>query len=475
VTVIVIGLAFVLAELGAVFRMRIDLSADSVATLQPETIATLEAVTQQEVVIEIIAFSAQQKGAEAWMRDRMIRDVLVEFRLRCPSLKTRFVNFDADRLTAEALGVSRYGTVVVRSETDRVDLIDRELFRRKRGAKKDVAFYGESAIARAIAQILSEDEKTLYVLAGHGEHRISEHSSRLQGSQSLKVLPKLFETQGWKAKELNLLGDSESETSLVIPSNASAVLLLGPSAALHPDEEMALVNYVAEGGRVGLFVDPLRQADKAFGRASLPLQDTLGISREPGVVLDKVALFPFEDRPVLRLGRHTITEALIEERLTTIVAHAAPIVLPKAEGLKSSVLMQTSRSGWVERGTERPATFNPEVDGPGPVIVAAALEIRPQHPAVQRNIARVVVVGDSDLLSDEFLEEGPGNSTFVVNTVRWLLGEEQRSSRVGRPGQVRHLALTREQLTRIRWVVLLFLPLCVVLAGGVIWWSRRNR
>ena len=188
VTLIVLGLALMLVELATVFRIRVDLSADSAATLQPQTVATLEAVTNQQLPIEIIAFSAQQKGAEARMRDRMMRDVLAEFRLRCPSLNTRFVDFDADRLTAEALGVSRYGTVVVRSESDRVDLIDRELFRRKRGAKGEVDFLGEAAITAAIAQILSEDDKLLVVLAGHGEHRILEHGS-VSGSASLKVLP----------------------------------------------------------------------------------------------------------------------------------------------------------------------------------------------------------------------------------------------------------------------------------------------
>jgi hypothetical protein len=459
VTLFIVAIAVVLVVLSGRFRLRWDLSSDAVATLQPETLGVLDVVDHQDGLVEVVAFSSQRKDSEALFRDRMMKDLLRELEYRSSHLSTRFVDFDGDRMTAESLGVSRYGTVVVRGQSDRVDIIDRDLFRRQgRGEDSSLEFLGEAAIARAISEVLSEVPRTVYLLQGHGEKKFD---GSVPGG--LQLFATLLENQGYTVTALDLLRDGEGAAPSV-PGDANAVLVVGPAAPLTPVEEGVLTEYLGRGGRIGYFVDP--------GGFVADLIEGLGVTVPGGVVLDTVAVFPHEDRPLLRYGRHAITEELLTENTATLVAHAAPLVVTKRDDVDQVQLLQTSRSGWIERGTERPAVYQEGEDGAGPVGVAVALTPRLVGSGAP---ARVLVVGDSDLVADELIAEGPGNSTFAVNAVRWLVGEDERMSEVGRPSQIRKLALSREQLSMIQWVVLGLMPLLAVLAGAAVWSARRGR
>ena len=121
------------------------------------------------------------------------------------------------------------------------------------------------------------------------------------------------------------------------------------------------------------------------------------------------------------------------------------------------------------------AKYEPDIDGAGPAQMAVALEISPDSGLVNRGRARVVVIGDSDLLTNGLLSEGPGNASFAINTFRWLLGDEGRLSVVGRPSAARRLALSQDDLGKLRWLVLSIGPLLVVTLGAAVWAARRGR
>lgn len=457
VTLIVVVIAALLVDLAGRNRIRWDLSADAVATLQPETLAVLAASDAQSETIEVTAFSAQRKDQEALFRDRMVRDLLRELEYRSVRVRTRFVDFDADRLTAEALGVSRYGTIVVQGHGDRIDIVDRDVFKhRGKGADRELEFLGEAAVARAMQQVLSDEPRRVYLLQGHGERRLEEG-----GSRSAALLGTLLDNQGYEVRALDLLRERDQTGPPVVPDEADALLVLGPVAPLTPEEDLAIRDYLRGGGRVGYFVDP--------GGFVARFLEEAGVTVPSGVVLDTMRVFPYEDRPVLRYGRHAVTDGLAEANLLTVLAHAAPLGIERRDDLEAADLLVTSRSGWIERGTERPSVFDP-ADVGGPVTVASAITWRggPRP-------GRLVAVGDADLLSDELLAEAPGNATFAVNVVRWLVGDDDRMSRIGRPSQIRRLTLSPDQLAMIRWLVLALMPLIVVLAGGAVWSARRNR
>ena len=109
------------------------------------------------------------------------------------------------------------------------------------------------------------------------------------------------------------------------------------------------------------------------------------------------------------------------------------------------------------------------------MTAAVALELRRPHALSRSGVARVFVVGDAEMLTDEILQQGPGNATFLVNSLRWLVRADDRMAAIGRPGHIRQLALTPQQLSMIRLLVMGGLPLIAVLLGVAVRLNRRGR
>ncbi|MCB9745248.1 MAG: Gldg family protein [Alphaproteobacteria bacterium] len=471
VTAIVIALVVVLYGVADRNRARVDFSADGDNELQADTLRKLQLLDTEGEEVEVVAFTAQEGKSDSYFKNRALKDLMLELDYRSKVVDAKLVDFDRERLTAESLGVTEYGHLVVRRGDERVDIRARELFRSVgKGPDRRLEFLGEAAFNRAASQILSKRRQVIYALRGHGELDVEE-----AGPSGLSDLAALLDQENYELKPLDFFRDRDGGEAPFIPADASGVLLARPRAALTQAEEDALVAYVANGGAVMLLTDP---------HQPLPwLMERLNVTVPEGVVMDRLRVFPYNDRPVPTYGRHSIVNDLREERIVTMVAHAAAVRLPEPapEWMKASEVLTTTRDGWIDKGGELEAgaaVYEPEIDLAGPVTMAAALELQPQEGSlvnVGKRVARVLIVGDSDLMTNALLAEGPGNTSFAVNAFRWLVWDDARLSMVGRPTRVRRLALTEEDQGRIRWVVLGLLPMLSLVLGAAVWSSRRGR
>ncbi len=138
-------------------------------------------------------------------------------------------------------------------------------------------------------------------------------------------------------------------------------------------------------------------------------------------------------------------------------------------------LLHTSNAGWVERGDERPPTYDPERDGEGPVAVALAVQATAPHPLGLRGEGRVWVVADTDWVTDELVDQAPGNASFLISGTRWLLGHGPQVAAVRPTQTVRRMALSPGQLAWMRVWLLGAVPLLVLALGGIVQWQRRDR
>ena len=91
-----------------------------------------------------------------------MKDLLRELEMNSNAVSTRLVDLDRERSVAERYKVSAYGTVVVTDGTDRVDIQERDIFRRSGASSSglpNLEFKGEALIARAAASILSGEAR----------------------------------------------------------------------------------------------------------------------------------------------------------------------------------------------------------------------------------------------------------------------------------------------------------------------------
>jgi hypothetical protein len=468
VTVLVVGMVVLGWLISDKYRVRIDLSADQGSSLLADTRNKLRLLDHDAQPVTITAFSAQRGKQDAFFKDRQLSDLMEELDYNSPAVTAHFVDFDRDRLTAESLHVTDYGTVVIQRGEQRVDISDRDLFRRVgKGDDKRLDFLGEAAINRGFSQLLSDTRRTVYALVGHGE--MAPDSRDPSG---LADLAQALDQEHYALKPLDLVRGRKPGDAPRVPDDAAAVLIVRPTVAIPAGEEDVLLSWFSGGGALLFAVDPEGMLPDLLGR--------FGVAVPSGYVLDKVLLYPYPDRPVPRYRSHAITQTLLEDDRVTWVSRAAPVQagVPMVTGVRSSSLLETSRDGWIERGgpvIEGQAAFQEGVDGAGPASMALALEVSSDSGLVRKKAGRVVVLGDADMVSNAVISEGPGNMSFAVNSVRWLLGDDERMSVVGRPSAVRRLTLTDEDRGRIQWLAMGISPFLVLLAAGGVWASRRGR
>ncbi|MEZ4236513.1 MAG: hypothetical protein R3F59_10210 [Myxococcota bacterium] len=368
--VVVVLLAVALVELAHRHRWQLDLSADGLATLDPDTVAALDLAASRGEPVTVTAFGAQAKDDEAWLRDRMMRDFLRALEAASESVHTRFVDFDRDRLTAERLGVDRYGTVVVEARGDRVDILDRKLFH-ARGPKgqRDVTFVGEAPVVAAIRQVLAEGGRTVVALAGHGEEAPYD-----RGLGDLRALASRVSEQGVALRTVDLLRDADAG-GVAVPEDAAAVLVLSAHARWQAPSRRC--------GSTSGAGEPQCGFPRSRRSGTILLGKNTGLSLPDGVVLDPRGYFPHR-RPILGY-RPRRSHRRRGRGGDFVVALARRSAVSPRDGVSAAPLHRTSRQGWVERGTERPALLTAATDGAGPVTVAvAAVSAATRGPARRR-------------------------------------------------------------------------------------------
>ena len=471
VTGMVVAVLVILYVVSDLYRVRWDLSIDAANTIDVDTSAKLELLDREGIPVTITAFTSQRGKEDSYFKNRAMQDLLTEFGHRSTAVQWRMVDFDKERLTAEKLGVNDYGRVVVERGGDRVDLKDRELFRRAgKGASKRVEFIGEAALSRAFSQILSPRRRVVYVLTGHGEL-----DPEARGPDGLSELVAGLDEERYDVVRLDLLSTGSEGEQPVVPDDAALVFVARPQGNIAPQEEDILLGYLARGGPMLFAVD--------VGYPVPPLLSRMGIRIPEGFVLSKKLIQPYADRPEVNYKRHPINTDLMEKKIRTVVARAAAVVSadPLPEGVRASAVLSTDRTGWIERGGEivdGRAVYEQDIDGAGPVDLAVALELLPGKGIVRssKSAARVLVVGDGDLFSNSLMTESPGNATFAMDSIHWLAGEDLRLGLAsGKATATRRLALTAEETGLLQAISLGLMPLVVTFLGLGVWASRRGR
>jgi len=260
-----------------------------------------------------------------------------------------------------------------------------------------------------------------------------------------------------------------------VPDDAAVVIVAAPSIAPTAEEYAALNAYLDRGGSLMLLGDP--ESEVTFAE----LLDRWGLTLRRDIVVDPASSF-FGDVAtplVSRFPYHTITKDL--GGLTTFFPLAGSIgrADEMPEGVLVNSLVQTSAQSWgeTERESQR-AQLDEGVDTRGPLdlAVAATLDLPAKEDSEETPRARLVLMGDADLVANDVLQAvrgSFGNADLFLNAVSWLAEEESLISiRATQPTQ-RMVYLTGPQVRLIMYTSILFLPALVVAAGVWVWWRRR--
>jgi ABC-type uncharacterized transport system involved in gliding motility auxiliary subunit len=271
-----------------------------------------------------------------------------------------------------------------------------------------------------------------------------------------------LEKENYVLKTVNLVQENK------IPDDASVLVMLGPTSEPFPNELELIDGYLNKGGSAAIFLDPPPAASLKDFMAKWSIDvgnnfvvDASGVGRlfgaGPSIPL------------VTNYSRHKITERFNVMTFFPLVRSVSP-AKPPVTGITVEELLKSNDRSWAESDMKsNQASFDEKTDIKGPVSLAVVAS----KDLGESKKARMAVFGDSDFASNQgFGLQGNGN--LFLNTISWLAQDESFISIRPKNPEDRRLTMTEAQGRLVSYVMLLFLPVGVLIAGVSVWMKRRK-
>ena len=417
-----------------------DLTEDKQYTLAPETINTLNSLSDKVTAQAFFSSRSPREDAEALLK-RFEQNSAGKF-------SYTFIDPDENPLAAEQAKITQDGTIVLTMGASQQPV---------RGAS-------EEELTSGLVRLMNPTAKTVYFLTGHGEYNPDD-----AGDQSYSLLKRTLESKNYTVKVLNLLADNK------IPADAATLVIAGPRQPLSQAEVDLLKQYLGSGGALIAMLEPLPVTE--FGDAPDPLADYFasdwGIELAKDIVFDLNSQQPFAPFAAA-YGRHAITQPI--QNVTSQFPTARSVRASATAGAGASLveLVLTSQQSWAETSLEGIADgsskiqFDDGQDTPGPVPLAVAAEN-------MQNKARLAVYGDSDFAVDANFS-AYANGDLMVNTVDWAVGQEDLISLTPKNQTTRMLVPPQQTIMNLLFLgTVIILPGLALLGGIVVFVKQRRR
>lgn len=448
-------------------------SADDRYALSPETRRVLDAVTNG--IRASILFSRNHELFGP------VSGLLREYAHACPHLDVDHVDYNRDPGRAELLA-ARY---LLPSETDDVVVFDApgrvKVVRASELSDYDLAaimagseetrrlnFKGEPLFTSAIAGLLQERPPVACFLQGHGEHDPTSEEdlggySRFAG---------MLRNKNITVRKLTLLGEA------AVPEDCALLIVAGPRSRMDDAELEKIDRYLAQGGRVLALLSFYQAQRGETGMERFLLN--WGVAAGADYVFDPPNSLRGNDLVCTNFSGHPIVKPLHDQSIYLVWARSiTPREVPGASGDAPRVqpLAATGESGFTASALSSNNTPQPDParDRRGPIPVAATVERgNLAGMSADRFSSRMVVVGESFFLGNETIVKA-ANWEFASLAVNWLLDRPEHLAGIApRPIREYEVALTRNQLIRLAWILLGLVPGAVLGLGLLVWLRRRT-
>ena len=512
--------AIVCANLAATrLSWRLDLTDDQVFTLSPASRALVRALPDP---LTVKAYISRDLPPALGTVARYARELLEEYRLASQG-RLRFEVEDpaSNPRIEEQAGRCRVGKIAVETRTDAKRAVGQYFLglclwydgKSRAMSPLDQGSGLEYQIS-ALIKLMSERRRKIAFSAGHGERDLGAEYSfvrhALEQEQDVVTLD----------PAVNPLGD-----------DLDLLVVAGPRRPFDDRGRRAIDAFLAKG-RPAIFLIDGMEIDEPTpagdGRRSLhsvetglePLLEAYGFRVGHDLIFDRLnvpgpigdggaapmfANFPafMVVRPDPALARDlSITAGL--DALVFPFASSIELVGPLAGGAPAAgriwTLARSSASAWRQTAPfslvqrpERPAgatTTGPlalayAYQGPARRGLADLEPVRPAAASPVTPVLRLVVVGDSDLVSDRYmslLRSFPiyaGSAQLLLNAVSWALEDDALTTLRARVLRARPLAIEgddADRATLLRWGNVAGLPIAVCVAGLLRWrWRSAAR
>lgn len=451
---------------------RFDLTENRRYSLSAETrsyLAELERDVQVYVTINADGADAELEQAR---RDisALLREYTYATRGSTKSrIEVRALDIYQNRREAEDLGLDQPNQVVLKTDRHRRVLTLGDFYT-TRDLKRE-GFHGEATLTAAFLDVTKAEKKKIYFLSGHGEMRPDD----VDRKRGLSGLRDELSQRNYQVAGLDL------SLTRKVPDDAALVVVASPLGPLKPFEELILRDYLStRAGRLIVMIDPGVQhgLENLTFDWGIIVYDNVIYDPDPGSITET------SDMRFSRFKRSTtshITDNLRNNGLSVISGPARVVSddLGRAvdDGLNVEKLIATSPEAWGETSYRlRRFEYNPSQDLKGELGVMVVSERTKPAASLPLSVkgGRLAVFGTGDLVTNDRIIT-VGNLNLFLATVGWATERDDQLTNIPvRPIERFQLALSAEELVRLRLGLLLGVPGLIALIGLVVYWTRRN-
>jgi ABC-type uncharacterized transport system involved in gliding motility auxiliary subunit len=334
----------------------------------------------------------------------------------------------------------------------------------------------ERGITGAIIRVVTGQQRKLYFVQGHGE---KDPAGMDEAGYSEVV--QFLTADNIVVEPLQLTLKPE------VPSDATMLAIVGPTADFLDPEIEAVKKYLANGGRLMMMLDPVIEETGPATPKLLALAQEWGVDFGTNVVLDLSGRSESATVVVVPppYPTHPVTERFRVFTVFPLARSVRAVASPPADRTVQP-LVETSQAAWAEtdikalRAGGGELQMNPEsgdLAGPVSLAVTVSTPAPPEEPAEGAPKTppqtRLALFGDSDFASNAVARSG-GNVNFFVNTVNWLSAQENLIAIRPREAGDSRLTITSLQARAVWWLSVLVMP-ALIFAAGIWSWRLRRR
>jgi ABC-type uncharacterized transport system involved in gliding motility auxiliary subunit len=322
------------------------------------------------------------------------------------------------------------------------------------GEQQPVSLAVEQRVTAAILLTTGQqDMPALYQLQGHGEPELP-----MQTTTQLHI-------ENYAVKTVSLL-------TADIPADAAVMIINAPQQDLTGPEVAKLRQYLTGGGRLICLID---YTEKELSNLN-SLLSSYGIAVQHQIVVEGDRSQHLPNNPLFLLP--TLEDHQI---LKSLQASRTPVFFPGAQSIKTldlkkqtttiEPLLVTSSSSWAKVNVNALGEQKAATDPAGPFHVAVAVSDQPAAGSVG---AKLIVTGNAQFLNPQFTMQIPGNLSFLLNSLSWLLSRKDTLNIQPKSLITYNLRLNEMQALLYIGLVVVIIPLAILISGLVVWLRRRH-
>ena len=482
VAVIVFGINYLATRHGK----RHDLTTEGIQSLSGKTRATLDSLPGG---IEIYSFldDSQRSG-------RFVPEAIAEVESNLADLLWQYADY-SDRVTYEVLDLhqQRSRVEVLHQEfgiqdANRILVVarspDGQVSQRKILTLEDVAlppeplsyrriggFRGDEALVQAIRTVTTDEVISICFTTGHGETDPSER---------MALLKAYLEEEAYRFETVDLRSRGR------VPEGCGVLVVAGGERPFEGEEVEAVIDYLHGGGNLLLAADPGWETglDEALEEVGLELHDDeVVVALELDIRARGIGAIGQRFIPSLHLDTddlgptHPVTRKLVERRYRVAFEYLRSIgPFGDIHRSRYQYLVRTNAQSFGETDGLQTSGVRPgydeERDHPGPLDVAAAVEVPFGDPGLESTpVARAIVVGDASFLEDEPIAQ-VANREFAYGALLWLAGRDPIELPPPDPNEWK-ADLEEGEFLKL-FLGFLLIPVGCFAAGIVVWFLRKS-